>query len=217
VRTSNIQRTIDSARCVVAGLYGQENIQGNDGKSVGVVTMVTLSEKEETIYPNMSYCAQLKTWAKTAMNMDFWASHDGYQNDWLLLKEDLGIKKDQFIFVTFRDFIAAQEAHNLPVSPVLLKHRDVIERRAVEELLSVQCGYPHGRHEVLRLGVGKILEVIGDRMKDKINQISPSHHKLCMYSVHDTTLVCLLVCLGLNTDKWPDFGADLAFELYKNK
>ena len=28
VRTTNYQRTIDSARCVVAGMFGKENLKG---------------------------------------------------------------------------------------------------------------------------------------------------------------------------------------------
>lgn len=50
----------------------------------------------------------------------------------------------------------------------------------------------------------------------KYNRFSPTN-KLCLYSVHDTTLVCLMVSLGLEVEKWVDFAADLALELYKNK
>ena len=28
IRTTNIQRTIDSARCVIAGMYGKEQLKG---------------------------------------------------------------------------------------------------------------------------------------------------------------------------------------------
>ncbi|XP_031551630.1 lysophosphatidic acid phosphatase type 6-like isoform X2 [Actinia tenebrosa] len=168
VRTSNMQRTIDSARCVIAGLYGQQNVK------------------------------------------------DGYKKDYEEFKEAAGIK-DKHVFVFFRDFIAAQEAHGMPVSPIFIKYREMIERNATHELVSVQCGYPHGRHEILRLGVGQALENILERMKDKITKKSPSYHRLCLYSVHDTTIICMLVCLGLYNNEWPDFSADLAFELYKKK
>ncbi|XP_031551629.1 lysophosphatidic acid phosphatase type 6-like isoform X1 [Actinia tenebrosa] len=210
VRTSNMQRTIDSARCVIAGLYGQQNVKG-------VVTMVTCPEKDESIYPNSHYCMAIKKWAHSALSTAFLMSNiDGYKKDYEEFKEAAGIK-DKHVFVFFRDFIAAQEAHGMPVSPIFIKYREMIERNATHELVSVQCGYPHGRHEILRLGVGQALENILERMKDKITKKSPSYHRLCLYSVHDTTIICMLVCLGLYNNEWPDFSADLAFELYKKK
>jgi len=40
---------------------------------------------------------------------------------------------------------------------------------------------------------------------------------MMLYSVHDTSVAALLIALGLFDDKWPDFAADLAFELYRDK
>lgn len=40
---------------------------------------------------------------------------------------------------------------------------------------------------------------------------------MILYSVHDTSVAALLMALGLFDDKWPDFAADLAFELYRDK
>ena len=40
---------------------------------------------------------------------------------------------------------------------------------------------------------------------------------MILYSVHDTSVASLLIALGIFEDKWPDFAADLAFELYRDK
>ena len=40
---------------------------------------------------------------------------------------------------------------------------------------------------------------------------------MMMYSVHDTSMAALLLALGLFDDQWPDFTADLVFELYRDK
>jgi len=40
---------------------------------------------------------------------------------------------------------------------------------------------------------------------------------MMLYSVHDTTMAPLLLVLGLFDNKWPEFAADLAFELYRDK
>jgi hypothetical protein len=77
---------------------------------LGVVTMVTCPEKEENIYPNMHHCAAIKKWAHSAMDPTFLLSNtDGYRKDFKEFKEVIGITKDKFLFVSFRDFIAAQE------------------------------------------------------------------------------------------------------------
>lgn len=41
--------------------------------------------------------------------------------------------------------------------------------------------------------------------------------KLCrtMYSAHDTTLLPLLVALGMYDGRWPPFASYIAFELYQ--
>ena len=38
-----------------------------------------------------------------------------------------------------------------------------------------------------------------------------------LFSAHDTTVVPLLLALRVFDDKWPDFAADVAFELYRDK
>lgn len=38
-----------------------------------------------------------------------------------------------------------------------------------------------------------------------------------LYSCHDTSLIPLLVAMGIYDWKWPPFAADIAFELYEDK
>ena len=40
---------------------------------------------------------------------------------------------------------------------------------------------------------------------------------MMLYSAHDVTLAPILMLLGVLDDKWPDFAADIAFELYRDK
>jgi hypothetical protein len=44
---------------------------------------------------------------------------------------------------------------------------------------------------------------------------SKSGPKLALLSAHDTSVMPLLICLGIFDNKWPRFAADLAFELYE--
>ena len=47
--------------------------------------------------------------------------------------------------------------------------------------------------------------------------VSNSNYKMMLYSAHDVTLAPILMLLGVLDDKWPDFAADIAFELYRDK
>ena len=49
--------------------------------------------------------------------------------------------------------------------------------------------------------------------KFSLNSVPALH----LYSGHDTTLVPLLVGLGVYDDEWPPYTADLAFELYEDE
>lgn len=45
--------------------------------------------------------------------------------------------------------------------------------------------------------------------------LPPPEARMQLYAVHDTTLVPLLLALDVFDNKWPDFCAALAFELYQ--
>lgn len=41
--------------------------------------------------------------------------------------------------------------------------------------------------------------------------------KLCLFSAHDTTLLPMLVAMGVFDNKWPPYAAAIAFELYEEE
>lgn len=47
--------------------------------------------------------------------------------------------------------------------------------------------------------------------------LANSQYKMILYSVHDTSVASLLLALGIFDDKWPDFAAEVVFELYRDK
>ena len=40
---------------------------------------------------------------------------------------------------------------------------------------------------------------------------------MCLYSVHDTTLIALFSAFDIKLEKWPPFAAYITLELYENK
>jgi len=72
--------------------------------------MVTLSEQEENIYPNINACPALKRWAKMSFAGNMLQIHSDYQKNRQQFMEDLKIDHEKrFAFVHIRDFLAAQE------------------------------------------------------------------------------------------------------------
>lgn len=41
--------------------------------------------------------------------------------------------------------------------------------------------------------------------------------KLCLYSAHDSSLIALLMVLGVWDNEWPEFSSSLSVEVYKDK
>lgn len=82
--------------------------------------------------------------------------------------------------------------------------------------------------EAIKLAIGPALGLISSDLKvptpmsvpalirsQAMTTKSKKQHKLCLYSGHDTTILPLLVALDVFDGTWPDFCANLAFELYE--
>lgn len=206
IRSTNIVRTIESAKCLVAGLFQQEQ--------AGVVSILTDKAEKEVLYPNYHGCKLLKLlignrWAESSTLPDIAAD---LQN----IQEDLGVDAQQRLdFILIRDDMVARETHGLPLPTVLEQWRSTIEQRAVDMIYHI---YEPSKRQNLQMCVGPLLNMLVTNMEDKI-QSSPSKQdrKLFLYSVHDTTLMPCLMALGVFDMKWPPYAADITLELYQHR
>ncbi|PFX32114.1 Lysophosphatidic acid phosphatase type 6 [Stylophora pistillata] len=210
IRTSNIQRTVDSARCVLAGMFGKEGFKGP-------VTMHTEDEEREVLYPNMNYCRFLKNWVKytVAHGKD---EIEGFNTRQKQIGEILNLNYKDLkpaVSVHLRDIVVAMLAHNMEIPQNILQNLTLIEEQAVQVFLVTQCGMENIRREYLSVAIGVFLEEMTDNLFKKI--VGQSPYKMMLYSVHDTSVAALLLALDIFDNKWPDFAADLAFELYRDK
>ncbi|CAG05868.1 unnamed protein product, partial [Tetraodon nigroviridis] len=157
VRSTNIVRTIESAKCLVAGLFQQEQED--------VLTILTEAAESEVLYPNYHGCKMLKIlcghrWTESSTLPDIAA-------DLQSIHRALGIAADQRVdFVLIRDDMVARQvragsrreslcvgtpaalrmaaweyipaqvelipAHGLPCPPALDTWKSTIEQRAVD-------------------------------------------------------------------------------------
>lgn len=206
VRSTNIVRTIESAKCLIAGLFQQ--------KQKEIVPIVTSEAESEILYPNYHGCKLLKTlgshrWAESATLPDIAADLQSIQSA-------LGIAAHQRVdFILIRDDMVARETHGLPCPPALDTWRNTVEQRAVDMICHV---FEPSKKENLQLCVGPLLHTLVDNIEAKLQGTSSEpNRRLFLYSVHDTTLMPCLMALGIFDMRWPPYAADITVELHQKK
>lgn len=206
VRSTNIWRTIESAKCLVAGLFQQRQKE--------IVPIETVEAGDEILYPNFHGCKLLKIlggprWAESSTLPDIAA-------DLQSIHEALGIAAHQQVdFILIRDDMVARETHGLPCPPALDTWRNKVEQRAVDMMCYI---YNPSQRESLQLCVGPLLHILLSNIEDNLQKSSSElSRKLFLYSAHDTTLIPCLMAMGIFDLRWPPYAADITLELYKHR
>uniref|UniRef100_A0AAY4D7E4 Lysophosphatidic acid phosphatase type 6 n=1 Tax=Denticeps clupeoides TaxID=299321 RepID=A0AAY4D7E4_9TELE len=206
VRSTNIVRTIESAKCLVAGLFQQ--------KQTGILPIVTVEAEQEILYPNYHGCNLLRKrsghrWAESVTLPEIAADLQNIQNA-------LGIPDNKRVdFILIRDDMVARETHGLPYPSELVNWKGKVEQRAIDMICHI---YEPSRRENLQLCVGPLLHKLLNNMEEKLQSSSPEpDRKLFLYSVHDTTLMPCLMALGIFDMKWPPYAADITLELLQHR
>ncbi|XP_062390687.1 lysophosphatidic acid phosphatase type 6 [Sardina pilchardus] len=206
VRSTNIVRTIESAKCLVAGLFQQ--------KQADIVPILTTEAEQEILYPNYHGCKLLKMlsghrWAESSTLPDI-------ADDLHKIQSELGIPSHQQVdFILIRDDMVARETHGLACPSELASWKAIVERRAVDMIYHI---YEPSKRENLQLCVGPLLDTMLTKMEEKSKGTSSEpNRKLFLYSVHDTTLMPCLMALGIFDMKWPPYAADITLELHEHR
>lgn len=118
------------------------------------------------------------------------------------------------------DTIRALQAHNFPIpaplqDPELLQ---LMERAVLHEWFG---GYsapdPEERRQYRRMALGPFTEALYRPMDRRAVLGDKEPLRLSVYVGHDATLVGLCHILDVFNDRWPDFHAGLAFELFHDR
>ncbi|XP_068122290.1 lysophosphatidic acid phosphatase type 6 [Hyperolius riggenbachi] len=206
VRSTNIVRNLESARCLLAGLYQQ--------KQEGPVTIVTGEASGEILYPNYQGCKGLKS--ITSGRMADATSQLGMDDDLKKLQQDLNIDNTKEVdFFLLLDNLLAEQVHGFPFSLKYKKHLQKTEQQAIN-IVSYIMG---PNRDVLKMMVGPFLYTLQNNMLD-VARGAPtdvSSRKLILYASHDVTIIPLLMALGIFDEKWPPYASDLTLELYQHQ
>ncbi|XP_065649266.1 lysophosphatidic acid phosphatase type 6-like isoform X1 [Hydra vulgaris] len=201
VRSSNIDRTILSAKCVLAGLFSKDGF-----KEVPVI--ITSEHDDEILYPNYSVCDSLKKWY-TYIRSNV-ASVLDHSKDYEHISSILGRMNKTMSFLALYDFIVTRKAHGGFVPVDLMQEEFLISKRAAEFQAYIITG--DDRLLGLRRSIGAFINVLCSNITD-----SNKTEKMYLYSAHDTTIIALLMVLDLWEEKWPAFSSSIIFELYTNQ
>nr|XP_002122434.1 lysophosphatidic acid phosphatase type 6-like [Ciona intestinalis] len=204
-RSTAIQRTVDSVRCVLAGLFPEQQT---------AFPIHVAASKSEILYPNFQVCnyiVQLNRWV--------WKNPDlikGFKEIREDIQRRLNISLEYNVhLVTLRDCLFVHKFHNmLPPEfnvPDVLEHLDEVSVRIMDYVFA---GHGESRDISLKLASGPLLVKLLENMDAKIK--GEEKHKLMLFSGHDTTLIPLLHTLNINDSKWPPYGANITFELYES-
>ncbi|KAA0715693.1 Lysophosphatidic acid phosphatase type 6 [Triplophysa tibetana] len=206
IRSTNIVRTIESAKCLVAGLFQQEQ--------AGVVPIHTDKAENEVLYPNYFGCKLLKLlsgprWTESSTLPDIAA-------DLRSIQSALGVDPHQHLdFIHIRDDMVARETHGLPVPAALENWRNTVEKRAVDMMCYI---YEPSNRQIVQMCVGPFFNILLTNIEDKVQgTTSNADRKLFLYSVHDTTLMPCLMALGVFDMTWPPYAADITLELHQHR
>lgn len=123
-------------------------------------------------------------------------------------------------FIPLRDLMVALDAHDLPIPKSLSKLKPLLSRLdrlgglQIGALLKGGGGWAN-EVESSRLAIGKLLGEIMERLNSKAKE-SQTEPSLYLVSAHDTTLVPLLVALGVYDGNWPPYASYISFELWED-
>ncbi|XP_026888408.2 lysophosphatidic acid phosphatase type 6 isoform X3 [Electrophorus electricus] len=160
IRSTNIVRTIESAKCLVAGLFQQQQTD--------TVLIYTEEAAREILYPNYHGCKLLKM-----LNGYRWAESATLPNiasDLQTIQAELGISPCQRLdFILIRDDMVARETHGMPYPSVLQNWKPVVEQRAVDMIYHI---YEPSNRQTLQLCVGPVFHTLLTNMETKVNGIA---------------------------------------------
>ncbi|KIY47319.1 phosphoglycerate mutase-like protein [Fistulina hepatica ATCC 64428] len=209
-RSTNIPRTIESLEQVVHGMYPVERCHPDH-----IPPILVRNGQDEDLVGNGYICRRLEL-----LKAGFARAAASSYNP---LLESLNKRLSQYIgghpvrvdgsprASGILDTIRAAAVHGIKVPPEFEEKpvMNLIERAVVTEWFSDKT------EEVRRLGMGRMLDTMSQKMQHKVDHGGNDPLKMLVYSTHDTGIAGLLCTFDVFDDKWPDFTASVTFELFK--
>lgn len=224
VRSSDVDRTLQSAQANLAGLYPPKGAnQWNPDLAWQPIPVHTLPESEDRELSFLYSCDRFKQEFKRVLKTDELRRRDAKNKalyDYLSGK--CGVAVRDFLTLSFMYDLFLVESrtnrtlpawataklapYNKPVYPNLLEPENAL----TFELLSWD-------DQLKRLGGGILLKSMTDTLQEKVDGVlQPDSRQLMMYSGHDSDIAALLGTLGVYSGTPPTLASCVIVELHKD-
>ncbi|XP_048401268.1 lysosomal acid phosphatase isoform X2 [Stegostoma tigrinum] len=218
VRSTDIDRTLMSARANLAGLYPPHGHQifrpDLNWQPIPVHTVPLIYEK--LLKFPLSNCPRYEKLLKESLNSKRIEKTVEENQDFLDMVSEKSKLKVIFTNVwKLYDTLFCEKIHNftLPpwVTPEVIARLEYLNNLGMEVLF----GLP-GMQEKSRLQGGLLLKQILENVTRSINETNSTPRlKMIIYSAHDTTLIALQMALNVYSGNIPPYASCYMFELYQ--
>ncbi|KAH6891918.1 histidine phosphatase superfamily [Coprinopsis sp. MPI-PUGE-AT-0042] len=210
-RTTNMPRTTESLQEIIRALYPQDKCHPSAIPAIRV-----RNHKDENLIGNIYACKRLEAlqigFAKAAADA-FNPTLEGLDAKLSKYINDNPVRIDGRPRASgILDTVRSAVAHGVKV-PSEFEDKTVIdplERAVVNEWFADKT------EEVRRLGMGKLLEDMMNKMEHRIANKDKDPLRLLVHSTHDTAIAAICSTFDVFDEKWPPFTASVTFEIFKD-
>ncbi|KAG0700578.1 histidine phosphatase superfamily [Suillus ampliporus] len=211
-RSTNIARTIESLQHIVHGVY-PPSACGPDT----IPSIIIRNGIDENLVSNTLACKRL-----AILEVQFAQAAVAAWNSRL---EPLDKKVSKYIGGNplrldgtprasgILDTVRSAAAHGFKVPQEFSDDNviDLIEAAVTAEWFDIKS------EEGRRLGMGRLLADVSEKMHHKAQLNSKNPTKLLVHTTHDSTLAALLCTFDVFDDKWPPFTSSVTLELFRKR
>jgi lysophosphatidic acid phosphatase type 6 len=225
-RTTNYARTVATLQGVLTGLFPNTR---------AAIPVHTTEEMDEILFGNAKACQRLNSLIRgIAAKAKAEPLPEDVEQLQQTVQAALGLPATERIdFLDLHDAMTTMLTHGKPIPPGLqdAKLLKQIEEQAAKKFALYVAGispaalHQDTKHQVLRLGMGRLLKLMLCRMEEAMKEertlqsedvSGRGQPRLYLYSGHDSTIMPLLAALGRPTDDhWPGYASNLVFELWE--
>jgi len=210
IRSSDVDRTLMSAACNLAGLYPPEAAQLWNPRLLWQPIPVHTIAKDDDYLLGSHACSKLdKLVKKTYNSSEVERINDRYRDLFEVMTEKAQ-KNITTIIDAFKvyDTFVIQKIHNLTVPSW---GEQVISR--LEKIRFMKVVWKLYTREMIRLKTGELLKEMFANMKSKM--AGTENRKMFIFSGHDTNVAGMLRALNVFNNATPPYSSAVVFELHQ--
>ncbi|OWF55488.1 prostatic acid phosphatase-like [Mizuhopecten yessoensis] len=216
VRSTDKDRTLMSAYCVLSGLYPPNGTdqQWNPDLNWQPIPVHTKPLDEDFLLNMRAPCPRFTELLAKFLASEFIANFTAQHQDLINKAAELsGLPATLVGLITIVDPLFCEYTNNLNMS----EWEQVIPLHPLlTQLLDFQNSYMFYTDEMAKLRGGSLLGKIIGNMESALNPPSPTQPspKIYLYSAHDTTIVALLRVMNVFNSRTPGYSSCLMVELW---